>query len=795
MHTVPLTPPRTSPRPPPPPPPRRRRSSRVDFTVLAALLDGPRRGPSSPPRVRTPVAFADTIRPEAMLVRRDGERDGDGEIKLCARLVARRIVPAGPPPALPRIPAPRDPERSRAAASPPRPTHEPAIIGQEEALRRLDAAMDRARGGAGAALLLRGGGDTTAATLARRALAGLAPAGSSRALVSLTAVGLERSGVPFQMIAALVASLAEHLSGLPSAPRAAALAGGVACLARLFPSMEAFTPATPGVALPVLSAGCRRRAMVELRSILGSIGALRPVAILLEDLHLGDADSAELLDRLLAGGPPRGVVVVATLRAGAEEMAALPRTLESFEAVPIAALPHEEAILYARRRLRAHESASLDLAPAIAAASGKRPTLIDLLARLLARRSAAGALRPSTATMDRLLEAVLEDMSAVDRTVCELIAVDGAPIFHELLDRAAGQRTSYSLDRLAAAGLCAPSEDRAAVRIAHAQVAESIVRLVPEARRRSHRRALADAHRRCARGDLARAAYHNLGADAWQEAGELAHEAAHLAKQASAHGLAADLYELALCTDPRSRPLRLRLAEVQASAGRFEVAANNRLRVALAARTSQRLELAAQACELLFLAGRRDRGQRTAAMILEEVAVEVLGDEPRRRAVLLAELAALGGHPLEFREQSRCELGGDLLRRLEVCLRMARLLLLDDPLGAGILAARGAQLALLAGDPRLVATALALTGRAAVEHDPALAGRLLARADELARAHGDAYGGVIVALCRGLALLDEDRARARHHLDACIAAAEALGEEARWEQQLAVAARARALAA
>ena len=56
------------------------------------------------------------------------------------------------------------------------------------------------------------------------------------------------------------------------------------------------------------------RLFAAVQSILASLAALRPLALVLEDLHWGDPSSREFIERQVVGG--RGVPVIGTLRAG-----------------------------------------------------------------------------------------------------------------------------------------------------------------------------------------------------------------------------------------------------------------------------------------------------------------------------------------------------------------------------------------------------------------------------------------------------------------------------------------------
>lgn len=822
MHTTtPIVPHR------PLPPPLPRAASRrpaLDTSCLAVLLrPSASLTPPTPPKVTSPIAFAETFRVVPREVHGLDDLD-DRATTLVARL--RRHLPERPLLRLIDANARPTPTRrpARPATPPPPPArapHEPALVGRDVALARLRSALARFIDGAPLALLLRGPAESTAADLITHALADLRA--SAPDLLVLRGASVETTATPFAALAPIIHHLAHHLAALSPSDRYATLARGVRHLARLFPVLAPFiTPASPAAHR---GAPIRERAVAELRALLRSLAGDAPIVLVLDDLHLADRDSADFLDALLTGPLPRRVAILAQMRAGTEEFAALPDALVRAPApIDLPPLDHELALDYAARRLRARRL-PLDLAPVLATACLRSPVLMDTFAALLATlpQPTLLHLRAAPPTLDRLLAPYLDTLLPFDRILLEALALDG-PIAIDVLDHATGQRCQlrHALHRLDRAGLLAPlsTQDPTPSRPAlapstsnapppslppptpplalrHTLLREALVRLIPDERKAAHRRALARAHQQSPAGDLARLAHHHLAEGDREAAAVAAARATDHALAANATSLATDLCELALKITPGARDLRLRLADIQAAAGHHEEAANNLLRVALATTTAHRLDLTAQACEHLYLAGSRDRGLRTAILLLNEHAVPYIHSDAHVLPHALAEIAALAAHPLTFTEDPSRRLPTDQLRRIDHTHRIARLLLPTDPHRAAHLAAHSARLALHAGEPLAITRALLLAAPLVAPHDPALAHRLLARAHQFLHRTTDPTLTALHHLYTALTHLSAptpDLDLARHHLHRADRHLQTHALPLPWEQHLLHQALARAAA-
>lgn len=189
-------------------------------------------------------------------------------------------------------------------------------------------------------------------------------------------------------------------------------------------------------------------------------------------------------------------------------------------------------------------------------------------------------------------------------------------------------------------------------------------------------------------------------------------EAARRAADALAFERASTLYRLALSLEEWSPERRLelegRFAEALANAGRGTHAGQAYLEAARLADGDTALELRRRAAEQLLMSGRIDRGTEVLRSVLSSVGLGF----PRSQ---LAAIAALVWHNLRlrlrglrYRERRDHEVPGELLRRIDVCWTVCHGLAGASPLHSMAFAARGALLALGAGEPSRIANFLTL---------------------------------------------------------------------------------------
>ncbi|XXT21442.1 serine/threonine-protein kinase [Sorangium sp. So ce429] len=183
---------------------------------------------------------------------------------------------------------------------------------REQDLGALDGALAAVREGRPGLAVVRGAAGTGKSALLRAFLDGEA---AGDALV-LEGRCHEREQVPYKALDGAIDALSRYLVRIPRPEAAALMPRGVASLARVFPVL-ARVPAVseaPGGPGDDSEARLRERASAALRDLLGRLSDRRPVIVLIEDAHWGDADSASLLAEIMAPPDPAVILLILACR-------------------------------------------------------------------------------------------------------------------------------------------------------------------------------------------------------------------------------------------------------------------------------------------------------------------------------------------------------------------------------------------------------------------------------------------------------------------------------------------------
>ncbi|WP_437652878.1 protein kinase domain-containing protein [Sorangium sp. So ce1182] len=203
--------------------------------------------------------------------------------------------------------AARAEQGGRGAPAPPAP---PAPRAQD--LEALDGALAAVREGRPGLAVVQGAAGTGKSALVRAFLDGEA---AGDALV-FEGRCHEREQVPHRALDGAIDALSRYLVRIPRPEAAALMPRGVASLARVFPVLARVpavseAPRGPG---DEGEARLRERASAALRDLLGRISDRRPVIVLIEDAHWGDADSASLLAEIMAPPDPAVILLILACR-------------------------------------------------------------------------------------------------------------------------------------------------------------------------------------------------------------------------------------------------------------------------------------------------------------------------------------------------------------------------------------------------------------------------------------------------------------------------------------------------
>lgn len=373
-------------------------------------------------------------------------------------------------------------DRAETDGTMPRGEH---LVGRDEQLAAIDAAVREAGRGRGRLVLITGPAGIGKTALAEAALAGAAIGG---AVTARGAWDAEGDAPPLWVWSEVVAGLraGAPATGLDEdlAPLDGRRAPGPAAIDR---------PADTG------SVGFRLAGAVI--AMLRELG--RPSVVLLEDLQWADADSSRLLRRIAAALPGLSLTLLITIRdpelvddeAFTETMAALARCHPTRITVP--GLDQDELTEFAERRCghrpdRRVIDSIIDRTDGNPFAAGE---LIDLLA-------ARGAIADPAAAVDLTVPDGVADMvrgrmQRLDADARELLSgasVMGRHFSVEVLQQATGlppDRLDRAVDEAQRAGLILTQVERQ--RFSHALIAESIYRRLTPGRRAQWHERIGDA--------------------------------------------------------------------------------------------------------------------------------------------------------------------------------------------------------------------------------------------------------------------------------------------------------------
>lgn len=461
---------------------------------------------------------------------------------------------------------------------------------------------------------------------------------------------LDREAIPFRAVDEMIDALSSHLAMLPTSELArvrSQITTPLGPLLEMFPVLRVLAARPDEV--PALDVGSKRQAaFAALRELLTAVAITAPTALIIDDLHLADPDSLDLLQQVFRGRAAPPLLVIGLARPGlVVDRLCAEGARAGGHRLDLGPLQGPEAEL-AARTLASYLEVPLSDARSIAIDTGGHPGFMyEILRRAepCAEDRAAGDSLPSLA---HALTGAISALSPVARRVLELCTmlegVCSVELASEVLETSPGE-IAAALDLLVDANLVvATGRDREDVfEFYHERirdVAESALEVEPAA---ALHRALAIALERrdeveplvlvrhwMAAGDPERAARHRARVAAQAVASLELWRAAQLHEQSLATSLPLDL----------ERSVRGELAKIYASLGRHDESAAQSLAAARLTTGTSALTLAHQAAEQLLCAANIETG----GQIIEEVVGALGYAAPRGRLPQLA--ALLGGATL-----------------------------------------------------------------------------------------------------------------------------------------------------
>lgn len=188
-----------------------------------------------------------------------------------------------------------------------------AFVGRSEELSTLRSAFARACRGHTVVAHVRGESGLGKTTMVQRFANRLVLEGEATVLEGRC---FERESVPFKALDDLLDALTRHLTRLPQIEAARLMPRDVQALVRLFPALGRLSFIKDLAGRPASSDlhELRRRAFSALREILARLTDVKPLVLVLDDAHWGDADSADLVRHVLAPPDAPPILLIATYR-------------------------------------------------------------------------------------------------------------------------------------------------------------------------------------------------------------------------------------------------------------------------------------------------------------------------------------------------------------------------------------------------------------------------------------------------------------------------------------------------
>lgn len=641
------------------------------------------------------------------------------------------------------------------------------FVGRSRHLELLRAKLAEAESGRPAFVEISGRSGMGKSALARRFLSEVVASPNATVLRGRCHA---HEAVPYKAFDGVVEGLVRKLHALGPDRAAVIPDDALTTLARLFPSFARLPrEGVGGEAPPARDASeLRRLAFAALQRGLTRLAARGTVAIVVDDLQWGDADSAALLVELLA--PPLAPPVLFVACHRSEEAAASPmlRLLRDARArgalaeptvVEVGPLDDDDAFDLARALLP--EAPEAD-ARAVVREAGGNPLFVQELARSVASgRTADGSL-----TLADVLAVRVGRLPPDARKLLGVVALAGHPL-DEKLARSAADLNPVAFDRalraLLTTQLLRPggAGARSTLEATHDAIRDAaLVGLPPEA--------LAALHRSLARvlevdphTEPDALALHLRALGEHAEAQRLDELAGDRAADALAFDRAAALFRRALTPDapPHAAALRVKLGDALAHAGLGTEAAHAYLLAAADVPHQTAMELERRAAEQLLRSGHIDEGVEVIRSVLYALGMGFPASPEEARRSLDERRAALDAHGHAFDERAAVADDPQALARLDVCWSVGNGLGGVSPIVGADFHARHVELALRSGDVARVARALAwgailaaMEGGDGARRAEALAEQAEAMAERAEHAHALGWSvaaAAVTAFCEG----------------------------------------------
>jgi tetratricopeptide (TPR) repeat protein/tRNA A-37 threonylcarbamoyl transferase component Bud32 len=658
-----------------------------------------------------------------------------------------------------------------------------SFVGRTRELDELRRALADARR-QGVAVMLKGKSGMGKSALVRTFVRGLGDA-----VFSLEGRCFEREQISFKMLDGIVDVLTGVLLALPPADAEGVEPKELGSLVRLFPVMKRvkrFGELAAQSPPPADPSELRRRGFAALRQLLGKLARIRPLVIIVDDVHWGDADSAAFLNDLIHRPEP-GMLMLFSHRP--EDYLGLVARLRNPQGgarrgdvreVEIKQLDDAEAT-----RLVAQLSSDPARVEQAVRSGGGNPLVLNELAR--APVLAAGA------NVDDLVRARASRLSPEAQAMLAVSSVAAKPITVEIAAHAAGvdggheEAAELTTERLVTLRRV---NGQTLIQPAHDHVKVAVLASLDIESRAGWHEALAKAYEHVqgeAQLDSQAVVEHWLAAGHPANAAHHAVPAAARAEEALAFRRAAELYDIALTYGPwdaaGQRDLMRKKATALAWAGQLDEAATIYGHAAQILPDDDAIDCERLRIEALLRRGRIDDALPIAAKLLAQIGIRSPFGASRTKLATQWMQQKLRG--LDFVERRAEKLKPAELRRVDVLYSIVSGLAFVDPMIGRVLQGELLRAALECGEPVRVCLALAQevcyaasAGSRNANAVAAVCTRLKALATRIGHAHMIGLADTAIGIA---AYMGGNWTDARTHLEAGLTVLRDHGAGVRWE--------------
>jgi eukaryotic-like serine/threonine-protein kinase len=615
---------------------------------------------------------------------------------------------------------PPSPRSREATPSTPRPA---PFVGREVEMTVLAAALDDLAEGRPAVVDVEGPSGIGKTELVERFLSQMA---AHENTVVLRGRCHPQESVSYNGFDAVIDDLSEWLRNLEESAIAELLPDDVGALLALFPVLGRI----PCVARsrdpePGEPYTLRQRAFRALRQLLSKMGDRYTVAVAIDDLQWGGADTASLLSEVFR--PPHTPRLLLVLAYRSEEQTSSTLLgvlheragdlLDSVHRISLGPMARAASCELAAHLLGDGSPELRSAGERIADEARGHPLYLrELALAATAMATLSEAPPPAPPDLASLLRQRIDRLDGDERRIVELASAGGRPVLRRVVLAAAGpgERGRHLVSRLTRKRLLRETvlAGEPALEPYHSHVRDAVLGSFADSERVSCHRSLADTLLRDDEPDVDSLVDHLLGAGDLAAAGRYAEAAAEGADRALAFDRAVHLYRLAVRLERgRARSdLRARLAEALTNIGRSREAAEAYAAAAADAAIdapARRADLARRCAEQYLRAGELDEGFARLRRVLADASVPYPPSPTAAIATMVAFRTRLAVRGLDLRPRPEEARSPARLARADACWSAGLGHAWIDPIRAAAFQSRYMMLALDTGEPTRVARGLA----------------------------------------------------------------------------------------